>query len=139
MLFQNFFKANIPMSDGENREIDAIQLLHQILRFRNAHPHDNDDDDDELLDPYDEYHCSSDEIIKIKSSFDENREKKTSKRIEKPKQRELTDLEITRLSEEEDRLTNNIRKYISNKKLLFEVLSELNGVNPKDPIFEEFY
>ena len=56
-----------------------------------------------------------------------------------PPQREMTFEDIIEQSKREERETENIRKFISNKELLTNVLKELNGVNPDDECFNEFY
>lgn len=134
------------MSDRDrDRVLNFIAML-RLLHARNGNQNSDDDDDDEIsnllsdrMTILNENHLDDEEKEEIETSFFENRKLKTPKKIEKPKPHEYTEEEITRMSEEEDRLTNTIRQYISNKKLLFEVLSELNGVDPKDPIFKEFY
>lgn len=124
-------------SNHPDNDLFAMHMIQLFLSARNRNNDDDSSDDSFVI--TDENRCSPEEKEMIEESFFENREKKTSKKIEKPKPRELTEAEILRASEDEDRLTNNYRAYISNKKLLSEVLSELNGVNPNDPLFKEFY
>lgn len=117
-----------------------------IFLYRQIHGNsDNESDSDSDIGYNDsplsmnDFDCTGEEIEKIRISFEENRKKKTPKKIVKPPPREMTEAELTRQSLEEEKQTSIIRRYISNKEQLVEVLSELNGVNPDDPIFNEFY
>lgn len=117
-----------------------------IFLYRQIHGNSDNESDDDSDNGYNDsplsmndFDCTGEEIEKIRISFEENRKKKTPKKIEKPPPREMTEAELTRQSLEEEKQTSIIRRYISNKEQLVEVLSELNGVNPDDPIFNEFY
>lgn len=54
-------------------------------------------------------------------------------------QREPTQNEILEISLNEEKMTNEIRAFISDRQMLTDVLSELKDVNPEDPIFDQFY
>ena len=83
--------------------------------------------------------CNANEKMAIRSSFYHNMEKKNHKSKEIPNQHQYSIEEIMQISKNEEIQSRNIREYISNEKLLFKSLSELKGVDPKDPLFDQFY
>ena len=114
------------------------QHILDILSLRQRHhSNSNGSRDFSLPDKYTDPQSIYKYLEQEEAKLDERRRARFAQ--ERLLQREPTQNEILEISLKEEKMTNEIRAFISDRQMLTDVLSELKDVNPQDPIFDQFY